>query len=91
MLLRQELRDPTVYNSVMDAIGSGTTRQNKIADQAGIQPVTNLSKYLRVLEDLGLVEREVPFGEDPPVHEKDCGNPPTRSSHSGTVSSALIS
>lgn len=32
MLIRQELRDPTVYNSVMDAIGSGTTRQNKIAD-----------------------------------------------------------
>nr|WP_303796598.1 ATP-binding protein [Bifidobacterium catenulatum] len=64
MLLRQELRDPTVYNSVMDAIGGGATRQNKIADQAGIQPVTNLSKYLRVLEDLGLIERGVPFGED---------------------------
>ena len=64
MLLRQELRDPTVYNSVMDAIGGGATKQNKIADQAGIQPVTSLSKYLHTLQDLGLVEREVPFGED---------------------------
>ncbi|OZG66557.1 ATP-binding protein [Bifidobacterium eulemuris] len=65
MLLRQELRDPTVYNSVMNAIGAGATRQNVIADQAGVSPASAVSKYLKVLEDLGLIERQVPFGEDP--------------------------
>ena len=65
MLLRQELRDPTVYGSVMEAVGGGATKQNKIADRAGITPVTNTSKYLKVLEDLGLLERQVPLGDNP--------------------------
>ncbi|NMN02454.1 ATP-binding protein [Bifidobacterium panos] len=65
MLLRQELRDPTVYGSVMEAVGGGATKQNKIADRAGITPVTSTSKYLKVLEDLGLLERQVPLGDNP--------------------------
>lgn len=65
MLLRQELRDPATYSSVLDAVGAGETRQNAIADRAGVSPATAVSKYLGVLADLGLIERQVPFGEDP--------------------------
>ncbi|MBT1175839.1 ATP-binding protein [Bifidobacterium sp. LC6] len=65
MLLRQELRDIAVYNSVIGAIGAGATRQNKIADKAGLASSSTASKYLSVLSDLGLIERRVPFGEDP--------------------------
>lgn len=65
MLLRQELRDPATYSSVLDAVGAGRTRQSEIADHAGVSPATAVSKYLGVLADLGLVERLVPFGEDP--------------------------
>lgn len=65
MLMRQELRDPATYNSVMNAIGAGATKQNKIADQAGLASPSSVSKYLTTLADLGLVERQVPFGEDP--------------------------
>lgn len=64
MLMRQELRDPATYNSVMDAVGQGETKQNAIADKAGIAP-SAIGKYLTVLTDLGLVERQVPFGADP--------------------------
>lgn len=64
MLLRQELRDPAVYNSVMDAIGAGANRQHIIADKAGLPAHSGISKYLAVLSDLGLIERNVPFGED---------------------------
>lgn len=64
MLMRQELRDPATYNSVMDAVGQGETRQGAIADKAGIPPMA-ASKYLSVLADLGLLERRVPFGMDP--------------------------
>ncbi|TPF85876.1 ATPase [Bifidobacterium sp. UTCIF-37] len=65
MLLRQELRDPSTYNSVMNAIGAGATRQNKIASQAGLAVESSVSKYLTTLSGLGLIERQVPFGEDP--------------------------
>lgn len=64
MLLRQELRDPAVYNSVMNAIGAGANRQNLIADKAGLSSSSSVSKYLAVLADLGLIERHVPFGKD---------------------------
>lgn len=65
MLLRQELREPSTYNSVLNAIGAGATKPNKIADQAGVAASTTVSKYLKVLSDLGLIERRMPFGEDP--------------------------
>ncbi|KFI52597.1 ATP-binding protein [Bifidobacterium biavatii] len=65
MLLRQELRDIAVYNSVLNAVGSGATRQNDIAGKAGLASSSSVSKYLSVLSDLNLIERKVPFGEDP--------------------------
>lgn len=65
MLMRQELREPSTYNSVMEAIGSGATKQNKIADRARLSSSASVSKYLTVLSDLGLIERRTPFDEDP--------------------------
>lgn len=75
MLLRQELRDPTTYSSIMEAIGGGATRQNTIADRAGIQPITSVSKYLNVLKDLGLIDRIVPFGDNPAHSRKGLWKP----------------
>lgn len=64
MLLRQELREPALYNSILRAIGSRANKQNEIADRAGIeQGVVN--KYLQTLIRLDIVERVVPFGESP--------------------------
>lgn len=63
MLLRQELREPALYNSVLDAIGSGETTPKRIAERAGVNP-SSMSKYLKTLIDLGIVDREVPFGEN---------------------------
>lgn len=64
MLLRQELREPALYNSILRAIGSGANKQNEIADRAGIEAKA-VNKYLRTLIRLDIVERVVPFGEDP--------------------------
>lgn len=69
MLLRQELREPALYNSVLDAIGSGETAPKRIAERAGVNP-SSMSKYLKKLVDLGIVEREVPFGETPGTSRK---------------------
>lgn len=69
MLLRQELREPALYNSILDAVGSGATAPKRIAETAGINP-SSVSKYLKVLVDLGIVERNVPFGENPATSRK---------------------
>ncbi|MCO6559209.1 MAG: ATP-binding protein [Bifidobacterium sp.] len=64
MLMRQELREPMLYNSVIEAVGSGKTKPKAIAEQAGMDK-DSVSAYLRTLESLGLVERNVPLGENP--------------------------
>ncbi|WP_165251942.1 ATP-binding protein [Adlercreutzia sp. ZJ304] len=62
-LLRQELREPSLYNSILRAIAHGANKQNEIANKTGIER-SHLPRYLRVLIELGIVERVVPFGED---------------------------
>ena len=62
MLMRQELREPAAYGSVLRAIAGGANRSNEIADRVGISP-TSITAYLKTLIGLGLVERRVPFGE----------------------------
>ena len=63
MLMRQELREPALYNSILNAIGAGQTRPKEIAEKAGIDANT-VGAYLKTLSALGLIQRTVPFGED---------------------------
>ncbi|MCP9330517.1 ATPase [Lactobacillus kefiranofaciens] len=58
-LLQQELRDPTNYNSIINAISSGASRHNKIAQNARLQ-TGPLTTYLNNLIDLGIVEKTMP-------------------------------
>ena len=69
MLLRQELREPALYNSILDAIGSGETVPKRIGERAGVA-AGSLGRYLKTLVDLGLVRRDVPFGENPATSRK---------------------
>lgn len=62
MLLRQELREPAIYSSILDAIASGANRPQLIADRIG-EERSSLTKYLRTLVSMRLVEKRVPFGE----------------------------
>lgn len=68
-LLRMELRDPKVYASLLGAIASGCTKLNEIAQRAGLT-VQAASKYLGVLRELGLMEREVPLTARAPQRSK---------------------
>lgn len=68
-LLLQELRDPSRYFSVLQAIASGRTRLNEIAQNAGIAS-SSISFYLNMLQEMGLVERVVPATEDQPHKSK---------------------
>ena len=69
MLLRQEMREPALYNSILDAIGSGETKPKRIAERSGVNP-SSCPKYLKTLIDLGIIDREVPFDENPDTSRK---------------------
>lgn len=56
-VLRQEFRDPSTYNAILQAIAFGATSRNEIA-QKSLADSRTLTKYLSVLEDMDLIERE---------------------------------
>ncbi|MDR0671166.1 MAG: ATP-binding protein [Oscillospiraceae bacterium] len=58
-LLKQELKNPQTYNSIISAIASGHTRLNEIATAAGIE-TSQCSHMLATLISLGLVKKELP-------------------------------
>ena len=63
-LLKQELREPAIYNSVIKAIAGGASHSNEIATKVGIEsPIC--AKYLKVLLDLGILVKETPITEKP--------------------------
>ena len=63
-LLKQELREPAVYNSVIKAIAEGASRLNEIATRTGLE-TGPCAKYIRVLTELGIVKKETPITEKP--------------------------
>jgi AAA+ ATPase superfamily predicted ATPase len=64
MLLQQELREPAMYNSVVSAIATGSSRLNDISMKIDEEASTS-GKYIKTLVDLRILRKEVPFGENP--------------------------
>ncbi len=69
MLLRQELREPALYSSILDAVACGANRPQAIADRVG-EDRTAVGKYLGTLSQLHLVKKTVPFGDNPKTSRK---------------------
>ena len=63
-LLKQELREPAIYNSIISAIAGGASRSNEICTKVGLES-SICAKYLKVLLDLGIVMKETPIVEKP--------------------------
>ena len=61
-LLKQELREPAIYNSVITAIAGGASKANEIASKVGIESAV-CAKYLKVLLNLGILKKETPITE----------------------------
>ena len=59
VLLMEELRSPTTYGQIIEAIALGKTRLSEIASYVMMEP-KDLPAYLRVLSDLGIIKREIP-------------------------------
>lgn len=63
-LLKQELREPAIYNSVIAAVAGGASHSNEIAVKVGIEaPIC--AKYLKILQNLGIIIKETHITEKP--------------------------
>ena len=62
LLLRQEVQEPGIYYSVMEAVAQGAVRANEMAQKTGEEAAKCL-KYIHVLNELGMIYKEVPLGE----------------------------
>jgi len=61
LLVREELREPRLYYSILRAISEGRTQVSQIASRVLPQGTkTDLTSYLKTLEDLGLAEYHQP-------------------------------
>ena len=63
-LLKQELREPAIYNSIITAVATGSSHSNEISTKVGLE--TGIcAKYLGVLVSLGILKKETPITEKP--------------------------
>ena len=62
-LLKQELREPALYNSIITAIAGGASRLNEIGGKAGLDSGA-AAKYIKSLVELGIVKKEYPLTEN---------------------------
>jgi uncharacterized protein len=63
-LLHDELRETMQAHSILSVIGQGCHRLSEIAGRIE-RPATSLARPIALLVDLGLIKRELPFGEHP--------------------------
>lgn len=61
-LLKQEVREPAIYTAVIAAIATGASRMSEISGKVG-EDTNVCSMYLKNLINLGIVQKETPYGE----------------------------
>jgi len=69
MLLQQELREPAMYNSIIAAIATGSSRLNEISTKIG-EDSSKTIKYIKTLVDLKILQKVIPFGDNPERSKK---------------------
>lgn len=61
-LLKQEVREPAVYNAIITAIAAGSSRISEVATKIG-ETTSVCSQYIKNLIGLGIILKETPYGE----------------------------
>ncbi|MBQ2848068.1 MAG: ATP-binding protein [Clostridia bacterium] len=61
-LLKQEVREPAIYNAIIAAIATGASKLSEICTKVG-EDTSTCSIYIKNLVALGIVKKETPFGE----------------------------
>ena len=63
-LLKQEVREPAIYNAIITAIAGGASKLSEISGKVG-EETSACSAYLKNLISLGVVKKETPMAEKP--------------------------
>ncbi len=61
-LLKQEVREPAIYNAIITAVATGHSRMSEISTKVG-ESTAVCSGYLKNLISLGIIKKETPYGE----------------------------
>lgn len=61
-LLKQEVREPAIYNAVITAIATGCSKMNEISNKID-EDTSVCATYIKNLIMLGIVKKESPYGE----------------------------
>lgn len=61
-LLKQEVREPAIYNAVVTAIATGCSKMNEISNKID-EDTSVCATYIKNLITLGIVKKESPYGE----------------------------
>lgn len=61
-LLKQEVREPAVYNAIVSAIATGASKLSEISTKVG-EDTSVCATYLKNLISLGIVKKETPYGD----------------------------
>ena len=61
-LLKQEVRDTSIYNAIITSIATGASRMSEISAKIG-ENTSVCSNYLKNLISLGIIKKEIPYGE----------------------------
>ena len=68
-ILREELREPRNYFAILKAIALGRNRISEIVNETGL-PKGILHKYLFILEDIHIIQKEVSVTEKNPLKSR---------------------
>jgi hypothetical protein len=62
LLIKQELQETGVYSAIIEAIALGASKANEISTKTG-EETAKCIKYINTLNELGILYKEIPFGE----------------------------
>ena len=62
-LLKQEVREPAIYNAIITAIATGASKMSEISSKIG-EDTSICATYIKNLIALGIVKKETPYGDD---------------------------
>ena len=61
-LLKQEVREPSIYNAIITAVATGASKLSEISSKVG-EDTSVCATYIKNLIALGIIKKETPYGE----------------------------
>ena len=61
-ILKQEVREPAIYNAIITAVAAGSSRISEVATKIG-ETTSVCAQYIKNLIGLGIILKETPYGE----------------------------